>query len=310
MKLVKEFVEGDSLVTQLLVNNVSKGVNATGSSYLNVELRDASGVIQAKKWEVVEGDENIFVAGNVIEVGLEIIMYRTSLQGKIINAKLVPLDSIDVAKFVKQAPISKDELKKQLLAHVNSIKNEECNKIVNYFIKKFEKQIYDHPAASSIHHEYNSGLLMHTVSMANIAVNVENMYPEINHDLLLSGIILHDIGKIIELEGPVVYKYSIEGKLIGHISIMVSEIRKAADELKISDEIRVLLEHMVLSHHGQLEYGSPVLPQTREALLISLIDNLDSKMTIVDKALEGIEKGEWSQKVYALDSRCFYKHGL
>lgn len=310
MKMVKDFVEGDSLLTQLLVNNVAKGVNASGSAYLNVELRDSSGAINAKKWEVSEEDEKIFVIGNIIEVGLEIINYRNALQGKIINATLLDDESVDVSKFVKQPPIPVEELTKRFNAHVASIKNEDCKKLVDHFVNKFKDKIYTHPAASSIHHEYSSGLLMHVVSMADIACSIEKMYPDISHDLLISGIILHDFGKTIELEGKVAYKYSLEGKLLGHISIMVGEIRKAAEELGISKEIATILEHMVLSHHGYLEYGSPVLPQTKEALLLSLIDNLDSKMTIVDKALEPIEKGEFSQKIFALDNRCFYKHGI
>jgi 3'-5' exoribonuclease len=115
------------------------------------------------------------------------------------------------------------------------------------------------------------------------------------------------MGKTIEFEGPVVYKYSIEGKLLGHITIMVSEIRRAAEGLKITSEVPMLLEHMVLSHHGQQEFGSPVMPYTKEALLLSLIDNLDSKMVIIDKALQDVEPGNFSNKVFPLDNRAFYK---
>lgn len=150
---------------------------------------------------------------------------------------------------------------------------------------------------------------MHTVSMLELGEFLSKKYPDINYDLLMSGIILHDLGKTIELEGDIVFKYSLEGRLLGHISIMAAEIRKAAEKLGIKSDVPMLLEHIVL-HHGQLEYGSPVMPLTKEALLVSLIDNLDSKMTIVTKALEGVEKGEFSQKVFALDGRAFYKSKL
>ena len=115
------------------------------------------------------------------------------------------------------------------------------------------------------------------------------------------------MGKTIEFEGPVVYKYSIEGKLLGHITIMVSEIRRAAEGLKITSEVPMLLEHMVLSHHGYPEFGSAIMPLTREALLLSLIDNLDSKLVIVDKALENVKPGEFSNKIFPLDNRMMYK---
>ena len=143
-------------------------------------------------------------------------------------------------------------------------------------------------------------------TMADIAAYLCKIY-DANYDLLITGCLLHDLGKIIELEGPIVYKYSLEGKLLGHISIMVAELKKAAEELKITSEVPLLLEHMVLSHHGQPDFGSPVLPSTKEALLLSLIDNLDSKMVVVNKAIADVEPGNFSNKVFPLDNRAFYK---
>ena len=190
--------------------------------------------------------------------------------------------------------------------HVASVKNEDCQTILTYRIKKFGDKIFSYPAAVSIHHEYSSGLLMHSVTMADHAAYLAPIY-DADYDLMITGCLLHDLGKIIELEGPIVYKYSTEGKLLGHISIMCAEIRKAAEELKLEGETVLLLEHMVLSHHGQQEFGSPVMPYTKEALLLSLIDNLDSKMVVVDKALQEVEPGNFSNKVFPLDNRAFYK---
>ena len=173
-------------------------------------------------------------------------------------------------------------------------------------INKFDDKLYSYPAAVSIHHEYSSGLLMHSLSMADLAAFLCPIY-DCDYDILITGCLLHDMGKIIELEGPIVYKYSLEGKLLGHISIMCAEISKAADELKITSEVPLLLEHMILAHHGQPEFGSPVMPLTKEALLLSLIDNLDSKMVVVNKAIADIEPGNFSNKVFPLDNRSFYK---
>ena len=142
--------------------------------------------------------------------------------------------------------------------------------------------------------------------MADLASYLYKIY-DADYDILITGCLLHDLGKVIELEGPIVYKYSLEGKLLGHISIMVSEIRKAAQELNITSEIPLLLEHMVLSHHGQPDFGSPIMPLTKEALLLSLIDNLDSKMVVVNKALNDVEPGNFSNKIFPLDKRSFYK---
>ena len=306
MKMVSELNDHEHVEGQFLVGSVSKGVNTVGGSYFSVELRDASGSITAKKWDATLEDEQIFVTGNVISLSGETNKYKDQLQLKILTAELVALENIDVARFVKAPPVSKEELVKRFNAHVASIKNEDCLKIINYFLKKFGEDIFSFPAAVSIHHEYSSGLLMHSVSMADLATYLCPIY-DADHDILVTGCLLHDLGKIIELEGPIVYKYSTEGKLLGHISIMAAEVRKAGQELKIDSEIPMLLEHMVLSHHGQQEFGSPVMPLTKEALLLSLIDNLDSKMVVVNKALSDVEPGAFSNKVFPLDNRAFYK---
>ncbi len=306
MKMISGLTDHEHVEGQFLIGNVSKGVNTIGGSYFSAELRDASGAIAAKKWDATIADEQIFVSGNVIAITGETNKYKDQLQLKILTAELVPLEEIDVERFVKAPPISKQELINKFNAYVASIKNQDCLKIINYFIKKFGEDIFSYPAAVSIHHEYSSGLLMHSVSMADLATYLCPIY-DADHDLLVTGCLLHDLGKIIELEGPIVYKYSIEGKLLGHISIMAAELRKAAQELKIESEIPLLLEHMVLSHHGQQEFGSPVMPLTKEALLLSLIDNLDSKMVVVNKALADVEPGNFSNKVFPLDNRAFYK---
>ena len=306
MKMISELTDHEHVEGQFLIGNVSKGVNTIGGSYFSAELRDASGAIAAKKWDATIADEQIFVSGNVIAITGETNKYKDQLQLKILTAELVPLEDIDVERFVKAPPISKQELINKFNAHVASIKNQDCLKIINYFIKKFDEAIFLYQAEFSIHHEYSSGLLMHSVSMADLATYLCPIY-DADHDLLVTGCLLHDMGKIIELEGPIVYKYSVEGKLLGHISIMAAELRKAAQELKIEGEIPLLLEHMVLSHHGQQEFGSPVMPLTKEALLLSLIDNLDSKMVVVNKALADVEPGNFSNKVFPLDNRAFYK---
>ena len=307
MRFIKELVDGDRIIIQALIGSVSQGTNKSGSLYLNVELRDSSGTINSKKWEVYDEDKDIFVSGNIVEVMLEVIKYNDALQGKILNARRLDANQIDVTRFVKAPPIPKEQLVERFNKLVQSVKEPDCKAILNYFINKFKDKLYDAPAASSVHHEFGSGLLMHSVSLAEHADYFSKYYPDINRDLIVTGSLIHDFGKMIELEGPAVYHYSTEGKLLGHISIMCGELRIAAKELNITSEIPVLLEHIVLSHHGQLEFGSPVLPMTREALLISMIDNLDSKMLVLDKAYEDVNEGEFTQKVFALDGRCFYK---
>ena len=306
-KLISELVDGEHFKGQLLVGNSSKCVNNSGANYLNLELRDSSGTINGKKWDINGDDETIFTIGNVVDIEGDVLKYKENLQIKVLSATSVPMDEVDTARFVKQPPVPKETLIKRFNEYVESIKNEDCRKILDYLIKRLSPNLFEYPAAVSVHHDYASGLLVHTLSMADIATYLCDHYENVNRDILLTGVLLHDMGKTIEFEGPVVYKYSLTGKLLGHITIMVSEIRRAAEGLKITSEVPLLLEHMVLSHHGYPEFGSAIMPMTQEALMLSLIDNLDSKMVIVQKAIENVNPGEFSQKVFPLDNRVIYK---
>ena len=307
MNLLKELNNGDRLIVQALVGQVTNGTNKTGSPYLNIELKDSSGSLACKKWEVEDSDLDVFVTGNVVEVFLEVLRYNDSLQGKIIRANSLKADDIDVSRFIKAPPIPKEELIDRFTKLVNSVKDKDCKLILDYFIKKFGEQIYIAPAGTSLHHEFGSGLLMHSVFLAEHVDYFSKCYLDLNRDLAVTGALIHDFGKMIELEGPAVYKYSTEGKLLGHISIMCAELRMAQKELNIKSEVPLLLEHIILSHHGQHEFGSPVLPLTQEALLISMVDNLDSKMNLLNRIYEGVKPGEFSQKIPSMDGRSFYK---
>ena len=306
--MISSFSDGMRIEGQFLIGNSSKSINNLGSFYYTLELRDASGSIPAKKWEVTSEDEKILVAGNVVLVTGEVVKYRDALQLKILKASLVEEEGIDFLSLLTPPPIPKDELIKRFNHYVESVKDKDCSALLSYFINKYKDKLFVYPAGVSVHHEYSSGLLTHLTSMAELGDFLATKYQPLNRDLLITGILLHDLGKLVELEGPVVYHYSVEGKLLGHISIMAALIREAANELHITSEVPMLLEHMVLSHHDKPEFGSPVSPMTKEALLLTMIDNMDSKMAIVSKALETVDEGEFTQKLYPLDGRILYKH--
>lgn len=307
MTLIKDLIEGDRLTIQAVVVNASKQTSKTGASFYNLELKDSSGSINAKKWELLPVDEETFTANNIIEVNVEVTKFNDNLQLRVNSARSLKEEEIDINRFIKAPPIPKEEIIARFNKMVNSISDKDYKALLDYFINKYKDKLYIAPAAVSVHHEYSSGLLMHSTSMAELCDYLSSFYNDINRDLLVTGALLHDFGKMEELEGTAIYKYSLEGKLLGHISIMAGQIKEAGKKIGIDEEKTTLLEHMILSHHGQLEFGSPVLPMTREALLLSLVDNIDSKMTILDKAYEGVNNGEFTQKIYPLDGRTFYK---
>jgi 3'-5' exoribonuclease len=306
MKSISELVDGDHLTAQFLVNGVTKGVTTASRTYLTVNFQDASGTMDGKKWDIAPGDEELFVPGNIVQVEVEVISYKNNLQMKILSGSPLSQENIDFTRFVPSSPIPKAELEKKLNAYVASLKDPDLHKLVEYLIKLHYKDLLDYPAAVRNHHNFASGLLYHSLSMADDAEALCKLYPSLNRDVLVSGCLIHDIGKTIELSGPVATKYTLEGKLLGHISIMQAEVREAAHALKIEGEIPVILEHMVLSHHNKPEFGSAVEPETREALALAMIDDFDAKMNILDKAYAGVKPGDWTQKVFAFDDRYFY----
>lgn len=307
MKWIKELQEGDLIRGPLLVINATKGLTNNGMSYMNLTLQDKTGTIEAKKWEVSEQDANMLSPGNVVYFDGDVINYRDNLQVKIRALSGINEDEIDTTRFTISSPIAIEELEKRLDVYVNSIKNPDASIIVKTLVNKFYKSYITYPAAVRNHHEFSSGLLHHTVQMADLGEAIATLYPSVDRDMLIAGIILHDLGKTIELSGPIIPKYTLEGKLIGHISITHAQIQKTVDELKITGDVPILLSHMVLSHHGKMEYGSPVLPLTREAFLLSVIDDLDAKMMMLDKAYEATAEGEFTARIFPLDERSFYK---
>ena len=146
--------------------------------------------------------------------------------------------------------------------------------------------------------------------MLNLAEVVCSLYPMLHRDLLLGGVLLHDIGKLVELSGPVITEYTMEGKLLGHISIMQAKVAQVADRLQLEGEEVILLRHMVLSHHGHYDYGSPVLPMLPEAEMLYFIDNMDARMNSLQKAIDPIEEGEFTPRIFSLENRSFYKSKL
>lgn len=303
---LKEF--SGKIVEKFLVINATKGVTNVGAPYFNMTLQDASGQIEGRKWEVKDNDVEIFSPGNIVEITAEVVKYRTSLQLKVLTGRVLDQDEYNVIDFVSSAPVAKERLQKQLIHFIQEIGDIEIRNVVEDLIggtRMTSFMIY--PAASKNHHEYLSGLLHHTVGMLNAAEALLNVYPSLNKDYLYAGVILHDVGKLIELSSPIMPKYTVAGKLIGHISIVQAQIMEACQRLNISDETSIILQHLVLSHHGKKEFGSPVEPMIKEAEVLSMIDNLDARINMIDKALKDVEEGEFSQRIMSLDGRSFYK---
>ena len=308
-KQVKDFNEGDRLEINLLISNCVKGTTNSGAPYLSLTLQDSSKAIEAKLWDVKPELSSQIEVGKVYSFDLEIIKYKNNLQAKILKVLPIAQTGINMDEFLFRSPVSKDELRDTIQNGINQIKNENIAKIVSSMLNYYSTNVYEYPAASKIHHNFIGGLATHTSGMLKIGLAICELYPQINKDYLIAGIILHDLGKIEELSSPVVTEYSTEGKLLGHISIMDARLAQIGLELKLDESKELLiLRHMILAHHGELEYGSPIRPETLEAELLSQIDNIDAKINIISKALDEVKPGEFTQKLFAMDNRTFYKY--
>lgn len=292
-----------------IVTMVTCGKN-NRSSYLTLVFQDDSGSVVAKLWNATSEQIQTITSGKVVQVVGDAILYNEELQIKISHINILSSAPEEQVKYLRNAPISKEEIHRYIQDQINKIQNQDIYIIVSSLYSKYQEDFLIYPAASKNHHEFVSGLAYHTMSMLHLGIDLCQLYPELNKDLLVAGIILHDFGKLIELSGPIVPEYTLQGKLLGHISICQVMIDEVAKEHHIEGEVVYLLKHLVLSHHGHLEYGSPILPLIREAEILHLIDNIDARMNSIDKALENLEPGEFSKRIFSLENRCFYKPKL
>ncbi|MBD7985866.1 3'-5' exoribonuclease YhaM [Sporosarcina sp. Sa2YVA2] len=311
MKKLMDYQVGEPIELFLFIKQSTKGITQQGSPFMSLVLQDKSGDIEAKLWDTGEEHEKLYAAATIVKVGGELHEYRGKNQLRIKSIRPAKEDEgITISDLVPSAAKSKEVLYEELLQYFFEMKNPHIQRITRHLLKKHQAAFLVYPAATRNHHDYVSGLIDHVVSMLKLGKAIAELYPTLNKDLLYAGIILHDVGKVIELSGPVGTQYTIEGNLLGHITIMVNEISKAADELEISGEEVMLLQHMVLSHHGKEEWGSPKRPMLMEAEVLHYIDNIDAKMNMLDRALSKTANGEFTERIFPLENRSFYKPDL
>lgn len=308
-KQVKDFNEGERVETNLLISQLQRGTTNSGSPYLSLVLQDSTKSIEAKLWDVKPELEKQLEIGKVYDFDLEVIRYKNNLQAKVLKVLPIPQADINLDDYVFSSPVAKDVLRANIQEGISLINNENLAKIVSAALNYYAGDVYEYPAAAKIHHNFIGGLATHTSGMIKLAIALSNVYPSLSRDYLLAGVIVHDLGKIEELSSPVVTEYTTKGKLLGHISIMDARLLQIGKDLGLEDSEELLvLRHMVLAHHGQYEFGSPVRPETLEAEMLNLIDNIDARVNTIDKALAEVNEGEFTAKIFALDNRVFYKH--
>ena len=283
-----------------------------GSSYLDLVLGDKDGEISAKLWDY--NGAGLFEAEMVVKVRGVIEQFNGKDQFRVAQMRPASAnDNYNLADLVPASAVGGAQIFDMLIRRVNTFKDEDLKKIVLKIMNDKKEQLINCPAAFRLHHAMIGGLMLHTVSIVRMAEEICKIYPNINRELLLSGAILHDTAKVWEFtlnKTGLVKSYSTEGELIGHLVKGAMYVEEAAKELGIENDKVMLLQHMILSHHGVPEFGSPIRPMFLEAEILSALDSLDAKIFEINNATSKVSVGDFTEKQWALDNRKLYNHGL
>ena len=292
---IKEINENDKVESIFLVKRKSISFTKAGTPYLNLTLIDKTGEVNGKVWEQAEKLAKIFQKDDFIKIKSTAVTYQNSLQLNI--SSIIPLSpsEIDITNFLPQAKNDIEQTFLKLKTIIKEVSNTHLKKLLDLFIADDQliRLFKLAPAAKKMHHVYLGGLLEHTLSLSNLILQISKHYEGLNVDLLLTGGILHDIGKIHELTYSRSFDYSDSGRLIGHITLGVEMINEKIRLIPdFPQELAVELRHLIISHHGEYQYGSPKRPKTLEALILYYLDDLDAKVEEIQSFIQREEENQ------------------
>lgn len=315
-RYISDFQKNEDITSYFLVKSIAFKVGSNKKTYLDLLLADCTGEINGKKWDV--SDEEItglqrIKEGSVIKIRALVTEWNGMKQLRIARIRMTGSeDQIDMNDYVKAAPEDPQEMYDYIYGKAEGFEDRELSCICTAILERRKDKLMYYPAAQKNHHAELAGLLYHEKRMLMMAERVCQVYTNLDPDLLMAGVILHDIEKIDEIKANelgVSPGYSFEGKMLGHLVLGVREIEKIAIELGISHEKAVLLEHMMLTHHYEPEFGSPKKPLFPEAEMLHYLDMIDAKMYDMQEVLQKTEPGEFSERVWTLDNRTLYRIG-
>ncbi|WP_029451783.1 3'-5' exoribonuclease YhaM family protein [Clostridium algidicarnis] len=312
---ISDFEPGAKIEGYYMIRAVdTKTTNSNNKKYLDFSLCDKTGEINAKLWEVPALSEDKYKGNTVVKIKGSILSWQGALQLKIERIRNInDEDKINVGDFVQAAPLKPEFMYDEILGYINNMEDKDIKDIVKYIFEENKEKLQYYPAAKKNHHAIRSGLLFHVMTMIHMAEKLSEIYTFLNKDLLYAGVILHDMSKIEEMNSNdfgIVDEYTVEGQLLGHITQGVKKIEVVAEKLGTNKEVSMLLQHLVLSHHYEPEYGSPVKPMIAEAEMLHYLDIVDARMYDIKKVLKDTEKGNFSERLWSLENRRIYNPKL
>ncbi len=280
-QMIEQLKPGEPVDAVFLVSECSLRTARNGSSYLTLTLRDRTGQIEGRLWDASEAIAGTICADDFVRVKGKAESYRNQLQLNLRSITRAETEGLRLRDFLPACPRDAGEMMAELTALLERVQESDYRTLLDAFLQdeEFCKAFCLAPAAVRNHHAYLAGLLEHTLSMAQVAVLLQQHYTELRLDLLLTAVFLHDIGKVQELACKRSFQYTAAGQLVGHIMLGVLMLEARARELESFPEDKLnLLRHLILSHHGKLEFGSPKLPMCAEAIALHYLDNMDAKL--------------------------------
>lgn len=296
-----------------LIKSVEKKMTAKGVPYLDLVLADNDGEISAKLWDYKESPASVFEKFDFVKVRGSYVPFNDTIQFRVERIrKVLPEDGANIEDYVPSACLPGEVMLAEIEAVVGGFEDAELKLLVTKVIEAYKDRLLYWPAAKNLHHAVRSGLLMHTLSILRLARSVCNIYRFINYDLLCSGAILHDIAKIEEMDVAstgIASEYTVKGNLLGHLVMGAMAVDRIGRENGISEDTLMLIEHMLISHHGTPEFGAAKLPMFIEAEVLSQLDLMDARIYEMAHAVNAVEEGAFTPRQWALENRNLYNHG-
>ena len=291
---LKALPTGSQLWGKYLVLEKNQRKTKDGRDIINLKLGDSTGEVDAVVWDNCQVNGEV-EAGVLLGVWGDLGSYNNKLQ---VTAKRIKALQEDISSYLKKPDIDIDSLIQQFNLVMDKVKEPALRQLLEHiFTPEVRQQFYGATAAKKVHHNYPGGLLEHTMQVVHLCLQTAAAYPMLNEDLLITGALLHDIGKLDEYRTRVVTEYTVEGKLLGHIMMGVERIGAAIALIRSQNqdfpqELEWMVKHMILSHHGTTEFGSPVVPMFPEAFVLHMMDNLDAKMFVYTHKIKDTEDGD------------------
>lgn len=312
---IADLKDRDTIDAAFMVKEKTLAVARNGKPYMNLKFMDKSGEMDGKLWDQVDERDKLFQRGDFVHVRGTASLYMGKMQLVAKEIRRLEEDGVDMADFVPVSPVPLAQMQQELQQVVQSLRDPHLARLMELFMAdgSFMADYCRAPAAKGMHHVYRSGLLEHSLAVVRLVEAVVPLYPGLNRDLLVVGALLHDLGKVVELSYERAFDYTDEGRLLGHISIGLEMVQERLARIPdFPRELALLLKHMLLSHHGQYEYGSPKRPKTVEATILHYLDDLDAKINGIRSHLarDTAQGSRWSGHHRLYDLYFFNGNGL